>query len=68
MFRPHFAKFEFPGEDLMAGLVAEQEGIPPNLQCFPVFSLLAALDLPTINLFSLDIEGAEFQVDQTFWP
>ena len=48
----------------MAGLVAEQADIPHNLQCFPVFSLLAALDLPTINLFSLDIEGAEFQVSQ----
>ena len=32
-------------------------------QCFPVFSFLLALDNPTINLFSLDIEGLEYQVN-----
>merc|ERR1719410_3260586 len=34
-------------------------------QCFPVFSFLLALDNPTINLFSLDIEGLEYQVLRT---
>ena len=34
-------------------------------QCFPLFSLLTALDQPTVNLLSLDIEGAEFPVLQT---
>ena len=31
-------------------------------QCFPLYSLLLALDNPTLNLLSLDIEGAEFEV------
>ena len=32
-------------------------------QCFPVYSLLLALGNPTVNLFSLDIEGLEYQVN-----
>ena len=32
-------------------------------QCFPLYSLLLALNNPTINLFSLDIEGLENQVN-----
>lgn len=32
-------------------------------QCFPLYSLLLALNNPTINLFSLDIEGLEHQVN-----
>ena len=34
-------------------------------QCFPLYSYLAALDHPTVNLFILDIEGAEFPVLKT---
>ena len=36
-----------------------------TLQCLPLYTLLLALDNPTVNWFILDIEGAEFQVLQT---
>jgi hypothetical protein len=31
------------------------------MQCFPLYSILAALGNPTVDLLSLDIEGAELQ-------
>ena len=31
-------------------------------QCFPLFSMLKAINSPTVNLLVLDIEGAEFEV------
>ena len=33
-----------------------------QLQCLPLASLLLALDNPTVNYLSLDLEGAELQV------
>ena len=36
------------------------------IQCFPLYSLLLAVGNPTVNLLSLDIEGAEFEVSY-FW-
>ena len=47
----------------MAGMShkREEEG-GPEFQCFPLYSLLLALDSPTVTLLSLDIEGAEFEV------
>ncbi len=36
-----------------------------RLQCFPLYTILQALGNPTVDLFSLDIEGAELQVLQT---
>lgn len=36
-----------------------------RLQCFPLYSVLMALGNPTVDLFSLDIEGAEIQVLKT---
>ena len=36
-----------------------------KVQCFPIYSVLRALGLPTVHYFSLDIEGAEYPVLQT---
>ena len=36
-----------------------------KMQCFPVYSVLLALGNPTVDYFSLDIEGAEFPVLKT---
>ena len=36
-----------------------------KVQCFPLYSVLQALGLPTVNYFSLDIEGAEYPVLKT---
>ena len=35
------------------------------MQCFPLYTILMALGNPTVDLFSLDIEGAELQVLKT---
>jgi len=66
--KPHLAKFASeasPGA--MAGLVPQ--GSPVNgtieLQCLPMASLLLALDNPTVNYLSLDLEGAELEVIKT---
>jgi hypothetical protein len=36
-----------------------------QIQCFPLYSLLLALGNPTVNLFILDVEGAEYMVLKT---
>ena len=33
-----------------------------NVQCFPLYSLLLALDQLTVDFFSLDVEGDELKV------
>ncbi len=33
-----------------------------TVQCFPLYSVLMAMGNPTVDYFSLDIEGAEFPV------
>ena len=56
-----FAEAVRPG--FMAGISGEREtGSGHEFQCFPLFSVLLALDNPTVTLLSLDIEGAEFEV------
>ena len=50
----------------MSGLVPEHVKDSYDLQCFPLYSLLLAVGNPTIQYFSLDIEGAEFQVKNHF--
>ena len=34
-------------------------------QCFPIFSLLLALGNPTVDYFSLDVEGTEIDILRT---
>ena len=33
-----------------------------DMQCLPLFSIIQAMGNPTVNYFSLDIEGAELKV------
>ncbi len=33
-----------------------------SYQCFPLHLILRAVGNPTVDLFSLDVEGADFQV------
>jgi len=55
----------------MAGIIPPEMDIEPDpefdmqLQCFPLYSMLLALGNPTVNLLSLDIEGAEFEIFKT---
>ena len=58
-------------EGAMSGLLPQNKKIDNDkndtydLQCFPLYSLLLAMDNPTVHYLSLDIEGAEFQVLKT---
>jgi len=70
--RPHYVQFEPIStikleNDLksMAGIVTKKTKSSIEMQCIPLFTLLLALDNPTVNWFILDIEGAEFQVLKT---
>ena len=36
-----------------------------DVQCLPLFTLLAAMDFPTVDFFSLDVEGAELGILET---
>ena len=36
-----------------------------SIQCFPLYSLLLALNQPTVDFFSLDVEGEELNVLRT---
>ena len=36
-----------------------------DVHCLPLFTLLAALDFPTVDFFSLDVEGAELGILQS---
>ena len=51
--------------DMAEELVQDGESLV-RLQCLPLYSLLLALENPTVNLLSLDIEGAEFEVNDSF--
>lgn len=51
------------------GRIVENKQQPPkgevNVQCFPLYSILLALNRTTIDFFSLDVEGAEIPVMET---
>ncbi|KAK7055034.1 hypothetical protein SK128_024958 [Halocaridina rubra] len=36
-----------------------------EMQCFPLYSYLVALNITKVDYFSLDVEGAEFTILQT---
>ena len=65
-YRPAMADFDWAeATDIipsMAGLVPEPGERSIRLQCLPLASLVLAMGNPTVHYFSLDIEGAEFQV------
>jgi hypothetical protein len=44
--------------------VAEQKNLV-NVTCLPLYSILMALDNPTIDYFSLDVEGSELAILKT---
>ena len=66
----HYAEFDSvvdPENSVraMRGIVSEKTESSLTLQCVPLYTLLLALENPTVNWFILDIEGAEYQVLQT---
>ena len=72
--RPHYVHFDMNSTAVldqennikaMSGIVLEKTNSSKTLQCVPLYTLLLAMDNPTVNWFILDIEGAEYQVLQT---
>ena len=66
LYRPHYVKFD-PSDEYVNGTRVAMAGIRDRgnsveMQCLPLYSILLSLDNPTVNYFSLDIEGAELQV------
>lgn len=57
MFRPN-------NDDLMTRL-GFVENASFTAECYPVFSLLKAINITSVDYFSLDIEGAELPVLKT---
>jgi len=51
----------------MGGIVTDNRNNSDMIkaQCFPLYSILLALDNPTVHYISLDVEGAEFAILQT---
>lgn len=45
-----------------AGEDGGRQGIYTRVKCFPLYSLLLALNVTHVDLLSLDVEGAELQV------
>jgi len=71
---PHFVNFDFMGAirngdeiSSMAGISTEKrdDNLQVEMQCMPLYSILMAMGNPTVNYFSLDIEGAEFAMLET---
>ena len=67
--RPHYVKFDLNhiydptnnATKAMGGIRDTENSI--EMQCLPLYSILQAMGNPTVNYFSLDIEGAELQVN-----
>ena len=56
------------GRIASAGEEASKRGIYTRVKCFPLYTLLLALNTTHLNFLSLDVEGAELQVSgDVFW-
>lgn len=43
----------------------KQKSLTVNVQCFPLYTYLIALNVTVIDYFSLDVEGSELNVLKT---
>ena len=63
---PHYANISKTIDGVMEGVIPDSSSHKLEdyfeTQCFPLYSLLKAIQSPTVNLLVLDIEGAEFEV------
>jgi len=71
--KPQMVKFDMVGSlrnethrEAMMGITVDpfdEQHI--QMQCMPIYSILLAMGNPTVNYFSLDVEGAEFAILKT---
>ncbi|XP_053627476.2 protein Star [Cherax quadricarinatus] len=69
---PHPTTVLFQQQENQGHILGRQQHYPSSgsgeileVQCFPLFSYLVALNVTTVDYFSLDVEGAEFSVLKT---
>ncbi|XP_042229106.1 protein Star-like isoform X2 [Homarus americanus] len=60
-----FKQSDTMGHIVNGGDDASRHGIFTRVKCFPLYSLLLALNTTRLDLLSLDVEGAELQVLRT---
>ncbi|KAG8232355.1 hypothetical protein J437_LFUL008823 [Ladona fulva] len=67
--QPYPMMVSFKQEENMGKISDRQVGSPlpgyVDVQCFPFYSLLLAMNVTTVDYFSLDVEGSELEVLQT---
>jgi hypothetical protein len=60
-FKPNFNVGKI-ASDVGGNISSDVSGKQIRVQCFPIFSLLSAINVKTVDYFSLDVEGHEYQV------
>lgn len=63
--KPKLSAFNFGNWVFSKLSTTNQTESTVNVQCVPLYSILLAMNRTTIDLFSLDIEGLEFEVLKT---
>jgi len=59
------ANDEVVEDDVISNDVVKKESSVVNVQCFPFYTYLLALNVTVIDYFSLDVEGSELNVLKT---
>lgn len=62
LFKLCMPSFQVTFREAMEGPDRNQEYVFTRVKCFPLFSLLLAINATAFNYLSLDAEGAEIQV------
>jgi len=52
-------------DEVANDLFEKQKSLTVNVQCFPLYTYLLALNVTVIDYFSLDVEGSELNVLKT---
>ena len=56
-------QLKFQESDTMKGMISSEGNL--EVPCYPLYSLLLALNISKVDFFSLDVEGFEYQVLQS---
>lgn len=67
-YRFHFFQMKFKQHFNIGKLVSSNDKVTEHtvdVQCFPLYSILRAIDVTHIDFFSLDVEGEELNVLHT---
>jgi len=65
MFQQHFNRGRIANKQMLAAANTNDMGGFVKVQCFPFYTLISALNISTVDYFSLDVEGSELDVLKT---